>query len=334
MTTWHREKGLSERDHTFTDRLRETFIKSVPQTEAVDVWALRVIALLLTNGPCNELNRLNQEAIDDQLAGHFGETEHRMSSNGENFVRGCLNVSPSFRMSVAEAGSHDWLHTPAKHLDFFERFDRRMIADWQLESQLKPIPWELQNFSDAELGNRVEQQPTGAPIEIVSPHPSQEDRVSNASKYLPQRRHSIPADQNRKSLFDRCAKPTLLSPNVPDKAQIIATQSFNSLTESGKQTVYVPNSKKKPNHVCQRKRSKVSKIPDFVFLPLPGLDRHLPRPQSGTKREAVLEALTRTSSKFLKDDLTTSYSRPTPSKPLQRYSKRSIMSRRRKLQSS
>lgn len=120
--------------------------------------------VLEDKGSGEALAKYDQVALDDHLDRTFNQTDPPPSDTATNFIKRCLRVPCEKRMTITEAENHDWLCTPKKHLEFFRKFDKRMMADWQLEAQLKPMPLELQSlkdalvrpgFSDNELGKDV-----------------------------------------------------------------------------------------------------------------------------------------------------------------------------------
>jgi serine/threonine protein kinase len=90
-----------------------------------------------------DLNRMIQEDLDTTIESAFSSTEPSTSAEGSDFIWRCLRVDPEVRMTAIEAECHDWFCVPEDHLEFFRQLDRRMLMQWNIQRQLKPLPWEL-----------------------------------------------------------------------------------------------------------------------------------------------------------------------------------------------
>jgi hypothetical protein len=203
-------------------------------------------------------------------------------------------------MNTAEAQSHDWLCTPEKHLEFFRRFDKKMMADWSIDKYLKPMPLELQSFKDdlEHLSYPVSHRAQGGKGEDESRlgHGSNE-----ASAYLPipepdENEMSlvcIPAKFNPPPTWDQAAAAPPQVRNIGDRASL-TTNSSHLLPSSDS------GARNKETEQQPKKRRKTSKIPESNILPLPDLGRHLRPAPTGARREQVLEELKKTNSVFLK----------------------------------
>lgn len=89
------------------------------------------------------LTQLKQDELDKTLKFDVFKSCLKLSKNGKIFVWKCLQISPKDRLTVIEAGCHDWLCTPEKHLEFFTKLDRRILADWHPPKYLQPMPLQI-----------------------------------------------------------------------------------------------------------------------------------------------------------------------------------------------
>ena len=270
---------------------------------AVDMWSLGLIALNLVTPKHDipeHLSYMSQDKIDQCLAGHFDILRPRPSLKAMSFIRGCTRACPEQRMNTAEAQCHDWLCTPEKHLDFFRRFDKKMMADWSIQKYLKPMPLELQDFKDdlEHLSYPTSHRERGG----KGGDESRLGHVSNeASAYSP-----IPEpDDNEMSLV--CIPARFNPPPTWDQAAAAPPQARNTgdRASSTTGTPHLPPSSDPAarNQKSQRqikRRRRTPKIPESNILPLPDLGRHLRPGPTGVQREQVLEELKKTKSVFLK----------------------------------
>lgn len=278
-----------------------------PQTMAVDLWSLGLIALLLVTskqGASDDLNRMSQHDLDKCLFMTFKKYRPRPSLNAQFFIEGCLRVSPDDRISTTEAECHDWLCTPEKHREFFRCLEERMLADWSPQKHLKPLPWELQSlrdsleqstycYQDEEQANRDNN--VGEPIKSGSG-----GDFNKSSAYFPNPELdgdetalvSIPASFNPTPKWENATNPTKVR-GADEKT--LYTRENMRLTHSRNLTI--SNRKTQSQH---NKKRRATKIPDSLFLPPTGLERHLCPASTGLKREAILDELKKTNSMFIK----------------------------------
>lgn len=270
---------------------------------AVDMWSLGLIALNLVapeHDIPEHLSYMSQDEIDQCLTAHFDILRPRPSLKAMSFIRGCIRACPEQRMNTVEAQSHDWLCTPEKHLEFFRRFDKRMLADWSIHKYLKPMPLELQSFKDdlEHLSYSVSHREQGDKGRGES---RLEYGSNEASAYLP-----IPEpDENEMSLV--CIPAKFDPPPTWDQTASAPPPVRNTgdRVSSTTGTPHLPPSSDpgarnhRPRRQTKRRR-KTSKIPESNILPLPDVGRHLRPAPTGVQREQGLKELKETKSVFLK----------------------------------
>jgi hypothetical protein len=117
------------------------------QTATADMWSLGMVTLaLLSTATQNELHEfalLDQAAVKETVTTIISRRIKPPSINGLSFVHSCLQTSTARRLKTIDAARHAWLCSPPKHLEYFRRLDRKMMASFQVEKQFRPIPWEL-----------------------------------------------------------------------------------------------------------------------------------------------------------------------------------------------
>lgn len=91
----------------------------------------------------SKFNRSPQDVLDKSLKDDIFQPGLKLSRNSKTFVWQCLQISPENRMTVLEAGCHDWLCTPERHLEFFQQLDRKILGNWKAPIELKPMPMQL-----------------------------------------------------------------------------------------------------------------------------------------------------------------------------------------------
>ncbi|KAK1247986.1 hypothetical protein MKX07_000874 [Trichoderma sp. CBMAI-0711] len=133
---------------TFEYKAPEVFFSAAEaQTPALDMWSLGLITLrmLTFDVDCfGSLARKNQVSIEKMVKTMLVEVSPKRSPDGQNFVLGCLQLAPMNRMTAAEAERHDWFCTPQKHVEFFQRLDRRCQTELtDDDTHLRPMPWDL-----------------------------------------------------------------------------------------------------------------------------------------------------------------------------------------------
>ncbi|KAF4123165.1 STYKc [Geosmithia morbida] len=200
----------------------EFFTSTGVQTSAVDIWSLGVVALALITSVeviRGHLNLMGQQDLDRRLIRCFENASPRPTSNAQDFIVRCLRVAPEERLTATAAACHDWMCTPRKHLEFFRRFDERVISHWTPQSHLKPMPWELQSLRDAAAEDEYRSVGRAAGAE------QQEDDtcVETASSYFPEKE-----DDDELSLVPMPMRPKLPTP-IWDQAETPATRTIHSI---------------------------------------------------------------------------------------------------------
>lgn len=111
------------------------------------MWSLGMVALALlstiTNAELQELTQMDQASLAECVDTIISKRKVPPSENGLLFVRSCLQVSPIKRLKADNAMRHVWLCTPKKHVDFFRRLDNKMMESFQVQDEIRAIPWEL-----------------------------------------------------------------------------------------------------------------------------------------------------------------------------------------------
>ncbi|KAF7550928.1 hypothetical protein G7046_g7860 [Stylonectria norvegica] len=284
-------------------------------SSAVDFWSLGVVVLLLlTSGTqvnIDDINRMNQRAIEECLRVNFSRMQKPTSSNGKRFVWKCLQSMPVKRMTALQATCHEWLRSPEKHLRFFVQLDRKMIGDWKPQQKLSPMPLVLadvarhspsipsmectsQHFPGTSTERTASMLPPATiprsprtPRRVIASYDAEkeEERPLPASELM-----TLPANQAGSESPKRLGENTTKQSNPPWLGFL------------------KPNEPLKPGHSAKRKRKSHTKVSEAALLPLTSLDRHLqPSPSnrtSGTQqRQQVLDELKKTKAKFLIDPI-------------------------------
>ena len=144
-------------------KYREVLDRSRVQTSGVDIWSLGIVATqmlaIAVDFDFSILSSLMQDKVENMLRHEVFKPWLKLSKNSKVFIWQCLQICPEDRMTVLEAECHDWLCTPAKHLEFFERLDRRMMATWKPPKQLIPLPMQLPSvLLDTELADGLTEE--------------------------------------------------------------------------------------------------------------------------------------------------------------------------------
>ena len=280
----------------------------------MDIWSLGVVTfLLLVSGSdidFQDMNRMGQKTISEFLVDSFSTVAPTPSEHGKLFVRECLQISASERMSTAQAECHDWLCLPEKHQEFFRSLDRRMMFEWHLQSQLKPMPLQLpsllakppvsDSYEDLSsigiLADSLDNLPSQNMIDDLIPYHDEE--AADPIEPTENRAQNVPSHRN--DIFTK--------PELPAYAKAI-----KKLQRSKSKPSHPPRqldqsadpklARRSSSSKHKRKRSAIVAIPNILLLPLSGLDRHL-RPDSdvsNSQREQVLDELKKRNAKFLVD---------------------------------
>ncbi|KAI0453305.1 kinase-like domain-containing protein [Xylaria acuta] len=97
----------------------------------VDIWSIGMISLFLVAFDWDSIGcfeAFDQNAIDERLKDVFGDLSRRhkaLSDNFEDFIRACLVVAPSKRMTTDDSKSHNWFRSSGNRLKVqIEEFTR------------------------------------------------------------------------------------------------------------------------------------------------------------------------------------------------------------------
>ncbi|KAF4448149.1 hypothetical protein F53441_8407 [Fusarium austroafricanum] len=269
-------------------------------TSAVDIWSLGVVALLLlaSDHHDTELNKMDEENVGEYLTELFDVLPARYSSDGISFVRNCLKVDPTHRISAHEARKHGWLCSPRKNRELFKRMDDRILSSWKPQDKLKPMPWVLPDIAPSSPptptrspGSSMSQYFTTTPTRIGDATRNPEDRVAGTSD-----------KPDSGDTTDKTASPFVIPPR-PSSAQMRKSAAKSKQPQPPWKDFLKPSHQAHDEFPSKRRRGPRTKAHDNPELPLPGLDRHLRSPADHHHRQNVLSALERTKSKFLTDKI-------------------------------
>ena len=267
-----------------------------------------VTFLLLTAGsdPKFEgMNRMSQDEIKNFLKGNFSNLDHKVSGCAKDFIWRCLQTIPSKRMSAPVADCHEWLWTPEKHLLFFRELDRRMLADWDHERELIPMPFELPDVvrasppvAESNADSRFSQYFASRSEDTLrtlksTPKASLHDtKPGDLAENSAREEHAhISPDLGTRPIITQIDKQS--SQEIPEKLT-------NKLSQPPWEGFSKPNAAfVKPSPPSKRKRSSRNRVNEGALLPLTNLQRHLNPPPGNSKRERVLEELKKSRAKFL-----------------------------------
>ncbi|KAL7930481.1 kinase-like domain-containing protein [Trichoderma chlorosporum] len=284
---------------TFEYKAPEIFSTTEAQTTAVDMWSLGLVTLrLLTfdTESFDNLTRMDQQSLEQIVKTNVKEVSPKRSLDSQRFALACLQLTPTSRITAAEAECHDWFCTPQKHFEFFQQLDRRCLSDMVDDAQLKPMPWDLTR------------------LQTLSP-PSISAKSSATGSHI-STRWSSPSCPETSEYFrgvqqDMKAPREIPMPELsPSPHTSSALKSKPELAEEepgvgfeGKQG---PNTPQRGPSEFRKPETRVMtthqlRVYDVLQLPLPGLDRHLEPPRSKTHRQDVLAELKRLNTKFLTD---------------------------------
>ncbi|KAH0495403.1 hypothetical protein TgHK011_008960 [Trichoderma gracile] len=264
---------------TFEYKAPEVFFSAAEaQTTALDMWSLGLITLrmLTYDVECfGSLTRLDQISLEKTVNTLLEEVSPKRSSDGHMFVLACLQLAPMNRITAAEAECHDWFCTPQKHLEFFQRLDRRSQTELtDDDTHLKPMPWDLASLY---------------PLS-PAPTPARASATTSGGSGLGPIRQSSPPCVERSGHFrnaqesGQAAKmeslPGLSSPpgSGPLTPRLQLTRETPDVTHNAKEGLITPQSDGKDETRKSEVRiltSRQLRICDVLQLPLPNLNRHL-----------------------------------------------------------
>ena len=135
-----------------TEQHREFLSKGRSHNASADIWSLGIITFILVAGAdadVDSFSKHGQSALDGIVSHAYSKRLPPPSDKAKKFIRGCLCVLSDERMTAKQADTHEWLCTPKNHLRFFHDMDKRMLADWEEESLLRPMHRELSSTLNA-----------------------------------------------------------------------------------------------------------------------------------------------------------------------------------------
>ncbi|KAF4503907.1 hypothetical protein G6O67_008842 [Ophiocordyceps sinensis] len=281
-----------------------------PQTAAVDMWSLGIVALTLLTHHMDVrlvgLDRMDQQQLDEFLGQNILQLPGQFSPNCQSFVRLCLQVSPPARISAAGALCHDWLCTPETHLRHFEELERRSTSSWKPQTHLRPMPLHLPDVTDEHLsawqqglqlgsqltpwlgGSQAHNESSGyfdGPVNL-KPGNFSTLTVRNASSRWHSTLDTLPnSSVTETNLIDPRPRSPPRGTQAGKVSGTEATQS--SMIRLGKSGM----------------KAKSVQANDTALLPLTNFEKHLDsaRRSPQDRREKVLEELRRTNATFVPD---------------------------------
>lgn len=238
------------------------------------------------------LDRLDQPRLEGFLESKvFDKIPKKFSTNCARFITQTLRISPSDRMSAVEAQNHAWLCTPVKHLERFQELDRRLMADWRTQKQLRPMPYELPDMLEpATPAITLAQQDLRLRKQMTPRETYRWWEATGNSQYLEScvdaLEQKVDGCLSSKPIWDTLPSSSCWETQSP-------VQDSETLQASGPQFTT-------PITVKRTRRSEI-KIQEPTALQQIGPGKHL---KTGIKiahdqREQVLETLRRKNAKFL-----------------------------------
>lgn len=256
---------------------------------------------------------MEQKRIEILLRAGFSRSSRKISSHAKQFAWGCLQTNPSMRMNACEAGCHDWLCTPEKHLEFFRTLDRRIIREWEDQIEIRPMPMELPDL--AKTSSLCADTALGIRSQYFSSTTKEESPLE--SEQLVHESNNSPPDVSRE-----VSSPRTLSAPTPGLTEYSRETEGDETESKQSQPPWEgfpkPISFAKPSNPAKRKRSVKIKVKAAALLPLTNLERHLQPTPSNIQREQVLEELKKSNSKFLVESNSAMSMTPLQMNPLQR----------------
>ncbi|KAI0010321.1 kinase-like protein [Xylariaceae sp. FL0662B] len=118
----------------------------------VDMWSLGIVmlCLLASHGDPRlfDLGRMTQSEINRWLNNIFEDsTNHKISEDGQNFVRACLILDPDRRMTACDAKGHSWFQQQPEN-DLFKEFFKENTKFWEAAHFIAPPVEELPEVED------------------------------------------------------------------------------------------------------------------------------------------------------------------------------------------
>lgn len=237
------------------------------------MWSLGLITLLLmTYCGSDAIAKLpiDQAELQDCIHDLLATPTNGYTTNAKMFILGCLQVSPKKRLSSEEADTHAWLRTPLTHLKFFQEMDDRILADWKLERELRPTPYELPDVL-------VPTSPAKVSQEVVSP------KATTA----PIRSPAVEKSESHSTFVDEGNTPTVPRQTTKNEIRVVRVKSAR------------PSS---PRTTTQKRIARIKarniRVSDSLQLPINSLEKHLSC-EKPDRRPQVLQKLQETNARFI-----------------------------------
>ncbi|KAK1756162.1 serine/threonine protein kinase [Echria macrotheca] len=112
---------------------------------SVDIWAIGMLTLQLLAGSQElpgvfEADLSSQEGIDDFLTMNLDDIYlGKITQNGNDFIRCCLQYDSEERITALEASRHVWLHTPTEDAELFRGLEAQSTAGWEPRGIMLPV---------------------------------------------------------------------------------------------------------------------------------------------------------------------------------------------------
>jgi serine/threonine protein kinase len=239
---------------------------------------------------------MDQASLEKTVKVMIQEVSPKRSSNSLRFAVACLQLTPINRITAAEAECHDWFCTPQKHFEFFQQLDQRFFEDVSDDTQLKPMPWDLDSLQVF--------SPTTTPDKI-SGHSGENSAQWGSSSCVEKSGYFGDAQKDTKSAELELATK-LSSPSQESKAPLFKAKpavGYSEAYNAAKTLKTLQNSSRKGYRKVEARilTAQQSRICDVLQLPLTDLDRHLKPANANSKnhREEVLAELKRLDAQFL-----------------------------------
>lgn len=263
------------------------------QTATADMWSLGMVVLALlspvTNAELQDLSQMDQADLAESVNTIITKRNEIPSDNALSFVRNCLQVCPTRRLKTDDAARHAWLCTPTKHLEFFQRLDEKMMRSFQVQNEIRAIPWELPDVEHVEL-----HRPAVADDVLDSGHNTGNVCPTNcalAADFTSSALHFASTSKRATKEQKMTALPRDDSP-LPS-SMITDTMEGKPVAEDDCLRGTIVKRRE------GKERNSSYKITDATFLPLTGLDKHLKKTRQLNHRVRILEELKATNSRFL-----------------------------------
>ncbi|KAI1752334.1 kinase-like domain-containing protein [Xylaria castorea] len=141
----------------------------------VDIWSIGMISLFLVAFDWDSLDwfeAFDQNAVDEGLTDVFSDLSQRhiaLSDDFEDFIRACLVVAPSKRMTADESKSHNWFRSSQSRLNLqIEEFKRGWETSRIVHNSIEELsPFENMNTQTVLSTAPASKRKTGCDEEVV-----------------------------------------------------------------------------------------------------------------------------------------------------------------------